>query len=910
MSRAAAIHLYRPQRTKPEDLEAVFVARESIVEGFLERLGRCGALASRQHYLFIGPRGIGKTCLLEVIQHRIRAGALGASWVPVALAEEGYAARSVANLLLEGLQVLANQTGDAEAGAAHARLRHDADDQRVTDLALDAFRSFHKRLGKRVLLLVENVNRVLDRQLARNGQQIALLRKILIEEDWLVMIGTSPTYVSAATEPEAPLFEFFQVTLLQELSREEQVSLFRKLAALEDNETIHEYLRDFNARLQALYHFTGGNPRLALMLYDLIAHKRIFDVQEELDGLLDQLTPFYQDRMRDLADQEAQLLERMALLPEGCTPTELAREARMEAKTVRALMTRLEGAGYVRREQRRKKQTVYIIPERFFRIWHQLNHSRAERGRVQYLLEFFATWYNTRDERDRVWKQLVESLEKRSPGAEESQVNEIVEFMDYIAAVSIGQEKYDRQFETIYRREKCEKSSVVSDPNGALEGERDSDANYLVAKGRFFARELHDNERACMEFEEAVLTQPSNLLAHYNLVAAFDKAGRHNEAEHASERVASHLEKLGPHVLDADFEHQLWDALQFGESPVLTHISGMLLGQMRKKSATNRLLGIAKNSNQSWRRLECANALDKSGSSIGVDIMLGLADDSDKAIRARSVWLLSRAGSEYSVGAIIKCLMHERADVRSHAAHCIGMLCALEQCADRLTIHKRRRISANREKSLLRMLSVRAVEPLVGNLQDEIGEVRGTAAWTLGIIGQGAFQVGPISSLEEDSDQLRIARSRPLHEVYLTEVVPALLRMSRVETGEIRSAAVTALSDFAERQSVPQLPEIAQLVLDFGLDDDAGRVRISHNLLRSAFRSRDAMLIRQSLEVTTCRFSNGDRIFAPHFLALEFVDSDRDPAILERQQPEMREAAMLLVNLYDESAIKRRSVET
>jgi len=176
--------------------------------------------------------------------------------------------------------------------------------------------------------------------------------------------------------------------------------MLNKLAEHEDNHEFKGYLREYHTRLRALYHFTGGNPRLTIMLYDLISYQAITDVQAELDGLLDRITPFYQGRMKDIGEQEGKLIETMSLMPEGCTPTELARELRMESKTVRAVLQRLGMAGYVRREQRRRKRTVYIIPERLFRIWHQMNHSRSGRGLVLYLLEFFSTWYESREDRD------------------------------------------------------------------------------------------------------------------------------------------------------------------------------------------------------------------------------------------------------------------------------------------------------------------------------------------------------------------------------------------------------------------------------------------------------------------------------------------------------------------------------
>lgn len=433
---AYPVHAYRPQRTPPKVLEAIFVAREPLLQEVLERLNRWTPGASRQHYLFIGPRGIGKTYLLQLIQHRVRiTTSLQTMWYPVAIAEDAYSITRVTDLLIQALEILCQTTADPDLERLYQRVVFDDDEARVTDLALDGFRAFHQSRGGGVLLMVENVNRLLERQI-RYESEVHLLRKLLIEEDWLMMIGTSPTHLSAVTEPEKPLFEFFQVKLLAELTPDEQQEMLYKLAALEHDPEVEEELHRFRSRLRALYHFTGGNPRLTVMLYDLVAHQHIKDVKTELDFLLDQLTPFYQSRMNELPDQEGKLLEVMALMTEGCTPTELAHEARMAPKLVRGLMTRLERSGYIRREQRRKKRTVYIMPERFFRLWHQMNHSRTARGRIQYLLEFFSTWYATKAERDQIWKAL---LEKFDNGTEAEALEPLLDCLqDYYQDVRIS----------------------------------------------------------------------------------------------------------------------------------------------------------------------------------------------------------------------------------------------------------------------------------------------------------------------------------------------------------------------------------------------------------------------------------------------------------------------------------------
>ncbi len=404
------IHIYRPQRSTPEDLESILVAREPLLQEITSRLQKWRSGHSRQHYLIIGPRGIGKTYLVRLIEHRIRSDhRLNRIWRPITLTEEAYGITSLADLLVEALKILFHETSAPRLANCYERVKFDDDDDRVIDLALDAFRDFCRYSGRGILLIMENVQRLFEGRKKRK-KVVHLLRKILIEENWLTIICTSPTYLNAVTRPEEPLFEFFQVHVLSELNPGEQFQLLHKLAVLEKNTAFETALPDYEARVRALYHFTGGNPRLTIMLFDLIANRHITDVRDELDQLFDQLTPFYQDRMKDLPEQEAKLLETIALMPEACTPTELASQARMQPKVVRALLSRLEKAGYLRREARRRKRTVYIIPERFFRIWHQMNHSREARARVQYLLEFFATWYATKEERERHWDESRDLL--------------------------------------------------------------------------------------------------------------------------------------------------------------------------------------------------------------------------------------------------------------------------------------------------------------------------------------------------------------------------------------------------------------------------------------------------------------------------------------------------------------------
>jgi len=72
-------------------------------------------------------------------------------------------------------------------------------------------------------------------------------------------------------------------------------------------------------------------------------------------------------------------------------------------------------------------------------------------------------------------------------------------------------------------------------------------------------------------------------------------------------------------------------------------------------------------------------------------------------------------------------------------------------------------------------------------------------------------------------------------------------------------------------------------------------------LLRSAFRSGDLGIVRALLENVCCHVPDGDALCVPHKVALNYLAGDRAPAVLERQHPEVREAAELLVSLFDEA---------
>jgi len=810
------IHEYRPQRTSPEHLEVISVAREGLLQKILTQYNKWQPGASRQHYLLIGPRGIGKTHVLCLIAHRIQIQPkLDKKLTPIIFAEEFYGITRVSDLLVDALRILSEETGDNDITQVYQNVRYDDDNDRVTDLSLDSLRRFHKSSGKGILFMIENINRILERQI-KDKSQIHLLRKILIEEDWLIAICTSPTYLNAVTREEEPLFEFFQVEFLSELSTKEQFEMLEKLTVHDNNIEFRKYLKKYRSRLRALYHFTGGNPRLTIMLYDLISYQAITNVQTELDGLLDKITPFYQDRMKDIGEQGGKLIETMALMPEGCTPTDLARGSRMESKTVRAVLQRLGQAGYIRSEQRRQKKTVYIIPERLFRIWHQMNHSRSGRGLVRYLLEFFSTWYASREERDEVWNEITKQIQDRIIFDDEDiQREDLSEYLEYVIAVSEGSEQYEREFDRLRKLVLSKGMNIVEQEIERIDAKYDTDGDYFIHKGFFLSKDLRDHHAAYDAFKKASELKPDDIIPLFNQAVSLENLGDRTEANLIYTKTEELLTQRIRSQSDIDTQNALIIALRDETSYYCVKISAYLLRNFDSPEIIRRITEILQNANEDWRRQNCATALGRPGSAIAVPVLLNYLCDESHKVRGSAATALGVIGSE------------------------------------------------------------KAVDHLINALDDEANDVRGSAANALGKIGSEKAVDQLVDTLNDDNIHVQ------------NSVIIALVRI----------LAEINVSNFEKviRRIIEHLNKISEKVEPI----------IIRNIFKIVFATSNMKMIRYVVESIKAWPEFDDTFYNPYTIALEYLDSDRDPAIIERQHPEMRDAIQLLVELFNEKKLKK-----
>ena len=438
------IGLYRSGVTSAERLRHTSVARQHLLDNAIESLRGSAGRKSKNHLLFIGPRGIGKTHLLSCIEDAVQSDeALGASVVVVRFPEESNRTLSFADFLIGMCGILKDVLEDEPLWSElFAAVQTEEDDARVADTLVPAIREENRRRGRTLLVMLENLGEILGRQI-RDKNDVAALRKFLMADNGCLLLATAPLHFDGITDVRQPFYDFFDIQILENLSFEETVEVIRLNLEWEERKDILDTLEDMRPRLQALYRMTGGNPRLTMMLYELIAHESVTNVQDQFHLLLDRISPFYQGRLNDLPPGQRALLECLASMrDQEKTPAAIAARMRMSQQETSSLLKRLSDANYLRAapHPRDRRSRLYTIREGFFDIWLAMNLSRGARKRMPFLLEFFNHFYPNIAAREEKRRELrAKLLDEGSVDAEKA--------LDYLSEVGDDGERATAKFD-------------------------------------------------------------------------------------------------------------------------------------------------------------------------------------------------------------------------------------------------------------------------------------------------------------------------------------------------------------------------------------------------------------------------------------------------------------------------------
>jgi hypothetical protein len=388
------IGLYNPQRLNDETIEQIFIVRTGIFKQLMEKLQKEKPKGIPQHYLIIGQRGMGKTTLLKRIEVELRKKEFSERFIPLLLPEEQYNLKNLAEFWLNSLDALADtlefEKNSAEVQQVDAKVKELQQIQDKSKLAKDAFqflKSFCLTLNRRPVLLIDNMSLIFDR-MGKDEQHT--LRAWLMQNGAPILLGASATTIEDTFNYGAPFYDAFQIHHLKKLSFDELVEIITNLAKLTQEETILPELQSRIARLKTLHQLTGGNPRTATMLFRVVIKGFSKEINDDLEALLDEITPLYKARFEELPTQLQVIVDAIALNWDPILIEQLRNETRYENNQLSPQLKRLTEAGWIEKIITHEgKGFAYQISERFFNIWFLMRRSSRRQKRELYCLSKF-----------------------------------------------------------------------------------------------------------------------------------------------------------------------------------------------------------------------------------------------------------------------------------------------------------------------------------------------------------------------------------------------------------------------------------------------------------------------------------------------------------------------------------------
>jgi tetratricopeptide (TPR) repeat protein len=530
-------------------LEEIFVQRHSQVEELIESIRSSVVSREKQHILLTGSRGIGKTHLVSLIYHRIREREelqkqLFIAW----LSEEEWSITSFLDFLIcifNTLQVESTKTDQPCPPSIESLYEISVDAmEKEASVLLKKFIGDHS-----LLLIVENLDELLNGLDSEGQKQL----RSFIEENSCVMLATASSLPNAVKRKSSTFYHFFNCQELEELKLEDARDLLAKIANIKGNKELEDFIKTptgFN-RIQAVYHLAGGNHRLYVIFSEFLTHRNSLDqLVEAFMRTLDDLTPYYQDRMRSISGQQRKIIEFLCKTRTAVPVKEISQRCFMSHQTASSQLKKLSEMGYVRSEAV-GRESYYEVKETMMRFCLEVKKQQGEP--IELFVEFLRIWFTQQELKERLEVLPLDAKIERdyltyalSKIEDETQQllaekydqdwRQSFEDGDLESALNSAQEliKIRGHAEDWIAQSIClvklgQKDKALQSINKAIEIETNSEEIWLI-QGLIFLNFINSCEDAIHSFDRAIEINKNNFMAWYYRGLALTKINSFQDA--------------------------------------------------------------------------------------------------------------------------------------------------------------------------------------------------------------------------------------------------------------------------------------------------------------------------------------------------------------------------------------------
>lgn len=383
--------VFTPSRTDPKDLEFILVQRQDLIQDAVERVRESALTDHKHHLLFVGPRGCGKTHLVTLIVSRLTEDDELADRLRIAWLNEDETCTTLLEFLLKIHAALVARYPE------EFRENNINDAYELTaDAALDfVARQLLSTLGSRTLLVVaENLDALFE-GLGDAGQKN--LRAFIQEHPKLSIVATAQRLVQDLSSRTSPFFGFFQTEHLKTLNVDEANQLLQKIAQLQGKTSLVAFLatNQGRSRVRALHHLSGGNHRIYIVLSQFITRDTIDALLGPFMKMVDELTPYYQERIRWLPALQRKIIEYLCSCESTVPVKDIAKRLFATPQTISSQLQDLREKGYVESNQR-GRESLYEVSEPLMRICVEVKDNQRLQP-LRLLVDFLRVWYDDKE---------------------------------------------------------------------------------------------------------------------------------------------------------------------------------------------------------------------------------------------------------------------------------------------------------------------------------------------------------------------------------------------------------------------------------------------------------------------------------------------------------------------------------
>jgi DNA-binding transcriptional ArsR family regulator len=234
------------------------------------------------------------------------------------------------------------------------------------------------------------------------------LRAYLQNYSFLTILATSKSLFDGVKLYNNPFYGFFDLHELDEFTLDDAVALLNQIANLEWNSELASFIQSPTGRdrIKVVHYLSGGIPRVYIVFSAFLMTRESLDqLVEPFMAMLDYLTPYYQDRMKYISNQQRKIVDFLCDRGGAAPVKEIAKRCFIEQRTVSSQLKDLRENGYVKTEET-GRESWYELREPLMRFCLEVKKQRNQPIRL--IVDFLRFWYTRKELQQRLGLRMAD----------------------------------------------------------------------------------------------------------------------------------------------------------------------------------------------------------------------------------------------------------------------------------------------------------------------------------------------------------------------------------------------------------------------------------------------------------------------------------------------------------------------